>query len=566
MAHSVFEEALGSSAPEILLSIIEIVGNGFKAGDLGPGTIVGSAAYNLFCISAICVFAIKSPAVKRIEMYKVFIVTAFFGTFAYIWLLIILLFISPNVVEVWEAVVTLALFFILIWKKKKADLRQELEMSDGQRTPEQQLDADIRRYTRELSSQLDNARIVGDVPTPSMKTVCELTRNVARTYPVLSPEDQAKIIAYRMNKSLSKKSEEEQEIEKLIEQTGVVQPDGRIKPIVEFSARVYAVDRGDKQVKLTIVRRGPVKNAIKVNYTTVNGIAKKDEHFLFKSESLHFGPNETKRDVYIDLNEGADWRPNHVFYVHLKIEEQEDGDKTKLGDCSIARVRYPDLDASISGQPNVEFAKDNYVAKESIGWTRVYVTKRGKRSAADVTISYETQDGTAQENFDYVPVRDGRLMFYGQEYEKYIDIEILDDKADEKDETFTIEITKIHDHTFTFGVKRKTIVTIVSDDNMLKNVTNVRKLLGHYLKKMTPGQQTWKEQILNAVSVNAGDIANATLGDCLTHALAFPWKFAFAFIPPPSLLNGYPCFIIALVAIGLITAVVGKEISLKVEI
>jgi solute carrier family 8 (sodium/calcium exchanger) len=30
--------ALGSSSPEILLSIIEIVGNRFEAGDLGPGT------------------------------------------------------------------------------------------------------------------------------------------------------------------------------------------------------------------------------------------------------------------------------------------------------------------------------------------------------------------------------------------------------------------------------------------------------------------------------------------------------------------------------------------------
>ncbi|KAK6041222.1 hypothetical protein COOONC_21273 [Cooperia oncophora] len=33
--------ALGSSAPEILLSIIEIVGHGFRSGELGPGTIVG---------------------------------------------------------------------------------------------------------------------------------------------------------------------------------------------------------------------------------------------------------------------------------------------------------------------------------------------------------------------------------------------------------------------------------------------------------------------------------------------------------------------------------------------
>jgi solute carrier family 8 (sodium/calcium exchanger) len=39
--------ALGSSCPEILLAIIEIVGNNFKAGELGPGTIVGRSKKNL---------------------------------------------------------------------------------------------------------------------------------------------------------------------------------------------------------------------------------------------------------------------------------------------------------------------------------------------------------------------------------------------------------------------------------------------------------------------------------------------------------------------------------------
>ena len=42
--------ALGSSAPEIMLSVIEIWAKGFKSGELGPGTIVGSAAFNLFMI------------------------------------------------------------------------------------------------------------------------------------------------------------------------------------------------------------------------------------------------------------------------------------------------------------------------------------------------------------------------------------------------------------------------------------------------------------------------------------------------------------------------------------
>ena len=62
--------ALGSSSPEILLAVIEVVGNNFLAGDLGPGTIVGSAAFNLLVITAICVSAIESPSIKRIKNYK----------------------------------------------------------------------------------------------------------------------------------------------------------------------------------------------------------------------------------------------------------------------------------------------------------------------------------------------------------------------------------------------------------------------------------------------------------------------------------------------------------------
>ena len=49
---------LGSSAPEIMLSVIEIIGDGFEAGSLGPGTIVGSAAFNFFVIIAICMYVI----------------------------------------------------------------------------------------------------------------------------------------------------------------------------------------------------------------------------------------------------------------------------------------------------------------------------------------------------------------------------------------------------------------------------------------------------------------------------------------------------------------------------
>ena len=59
--------ALGSSAPEILLSVIEIIGNGFEAGKLGPGTIVGSAAFNLMAISSVCIMAIPGTETRKIK-------------------------------------------------------------------------------------------------------------------------------------------------------------------------------------------------------------------------------------------------------------------------------------------------------------------------------------------------------------------------------------------------------------------------------------------------------------------------------------------------------------------
>ncbi|ETN82216.1 Calx-beta domain protein [Necator americanus] len=113
--------ALGSSAPEILLSVIEIFGNNFEAGDLGPSTIVGSAAFNLFIIIAICIFVIPSGEIRRVQHVHVFWVTVLWSTFAYIWLYLILCVFSPNVVEVWEGVLTFIFFPLTVLSAYVAD-------------------------------------------------------------------------------------------------------------------------------------------------------------------------------------------------------------------------------------------------------------------------------------------------------------------------------------------------------------------------------------------------------------------------------------------------------------
>ncbi|XP_010851020.1 PREDICTED: sodium/calcium exchanger 2, partial [Bison bison bison] len=91
--------ALGSSAPEILLSVIEVCGHNFQAGELGPGTIVGSAAFNMFVVIAVCIYVIPAGESRKIKHLRVFFVTASWSIFAYVWLYLILAVFSPGVVQ-----------------------------------------------------------------------------------------------------------------------------------------------------------------------------------------------------------------------------------------------------------------------------------------------------------------------------------------------------------------------------------------------------------------------------------------------------------------------------------
>lgn len=95
--------ALGSSAPEILLSVIEVCGHNFQAGELGPGTIVGSAAFNMFVVIAVCIYVIPAGESRKIKHLRVFFVTASWSIFAYVWLYLILAVFSPGVVQVSRA-------------------------------------------------------------------------------------------------------------------------------------------------------------------------------------------------------------------------------------------------------------------------------------------------------------------------------------------------------------------------------------------------------------------------------------------------------------------------------
>jgi len=138
--------ALGSSAPEIMLNVIETVMNlGSEPGELGPSTIVGSAAFNLLVISGISILAVSPKndertdeelledgtprGVKKIEKLPVFAITTTFSILAYVWMFLVL---RDKEVKWYEAWVTFAFFWLLILTAWLADKIQSAKKREDE--------------------------------------------------------------------------------------------------------------------------------------------------------------------------------------------------------------------------------------------------------------------------------------------------------------------------------------------------------------------------------------------------------------------------------------------------
>eukprot|EP01044_Picomonas_judraskeda_P010317 COSAG03_NODE_1317_length_4341_cov_3.144272_1_plen_144_part_10 len=92
-------------------------------------TVVGSAAFNLLLVSAICVAAVPDGETRAIRNHGVFFVTAVASILAYAWLIAILAVWTPDVVTVWEAVLTLTFLPALVhlsYSADKGDLQKRL--------------------------------------------------------------------------------------------------------------------------------------------------------------------------------------------------------------------------------------------------------------------------------------------------------------------------------------------------------------------------------------------------------------------------------------------------------
>jgi len=582
--------ALGSSAPEILLAVIGIIGNNFESEALGPSTIVGSASFNLLAISAVCIAGVPTGEIRRIKAFPVFIITSFFSVFAYIWIVIVLVVSTPDKVDLWEAIVTFLFFPVLVVIAFFADKGHFNKIfCQGEERPSEKgekqlelgpLSGESQGMLPSEESFFKNGKVNKEALVDFIKTIKKNTN--------LSDEDAAIMAAskvvdsrpktriwYRINATRNmtggRKIQPTFKMnDKLKEVYDAINDDQELpnidypgsdtsKAIVEFHASSAAVLESIGTFKVLISRHGNLQDTVQVKVETIDGSANEGEDYVAINETLTFEPYQKEKEVSVTIVDDNQWEPDEEFFLKLALvpkdptmhaQDCDHGGAVKLGRTSIMEIKILNDD-----EPGTfQFERRGHLVKESCGEANLSVL-RENGADGDLKVKWRTVDKTAVSGKDYTG-GEGELEFKHGETQRTINIPIIDDMEAEKDENFEVELYEV-DNGGKLGKITKTAVTITNDDEFNTIMNKMMMMTNANVDELRVQNETWAQQMKDAMVVNGGDIDNATTMDYIMHFLTFPFKVIFALIPPAGLLGGYPCFLISLLFIGIIVIIVG---------
>lgn len=558
--------ALGSSAPEILLNVIEIMGDNYFAGELGPSCIVGSAAFNLLIIIAVCVAAVVPIGGRKIEGLEVYACTASFSVFAYAWLVVILKLRSPDVVELWEALLTFLFFPLLVWLSYALDTgligvpgRMKTASHITMIGTSHFHPGEIEQYLQELEKKH------GALP-PEQREELMISALQAKAKPSRA---QYRMMATRNMTGGKKIAIQKPGESKAVEMTSI-SSDKDAKPIavVNFKASAYSVLENAGKI-VTVVTRSNGEGTLQVDYSTEGVTANAGEDFVETSGVLTFGPGETEKSIEVTIIDDDEPEEDEMFLVKLANPRPN----AKLGSEGMTIVTIIDDD-----DPGLLGFKDedtHCTVQESDGSAHIFVS-RFKGSSGIVTVDYTTMDisatggGKDDTNCDYVK-SEGKLTFNPEEMRHEIIIPIMDRKQYDKAETFKVVLSNVT------GPNEKAqlaeyvncIVTIVHNSETRAVIDKVTAVLNVNADKYSVGTSSWSEQFKNAFTVGDDTGVDGLEGaeppstsDYVLHVLSLPWKIVFALVPPTDYMGGWLCFVIALIFIGGVTAMIADLANL----
>ncbi|XP_062616648.1 sodium/calcium exchanger 2-like isoform X6 [Saccostrea cucullata] len=455
--------ALGSSAPEIILALGETalkLGESEAEDSLGTFTIIGSAAFNLLIITSICIVSVPSPDSKRISEFGVFIVTAAWSIWAYIWMLIVVKYSSPGVIEPWEAWLTLAYMPIFVIMSYIVDngcrccRKKKVEDEEGSQD-----------HIRIMTNQQRRGSFAGHATAGKELHMLEVEkqqklRSDDHLHPYgndrrlsLSPGPKS---AKDINVSLDSDSHEKDHDQSNAEDRLVKMEKGSKEPQQSFARA-----RNHKNISTSIMNRARFRHAVVSAMTGTKkrvGSGHKSARFaeLVKQvQSINQASKEGKMpagDLYGKFTFASDRYAVLESAGKLTIDVLFHRNMPKAG-----------MKAQIMNGDTVAF-KNGSTQPTSIPATANPASKNNMEQVFEgtVTVEFETREGSGKAGKDF-KYRNGTLTFKDTEYRQSITLDIINDNQFENDCDFYVILKNATNGT-SLGDPSVTRVTIVDDD------------------------------------------------------------------------------------------------------
>jgi len=600
--------ALGSSAPEILLSLIELMGAGFYAGQLGPSTIVGSAAFNLLVIIAVCVSVIpngESRTIKRMAVYKV---TASCSVFAYLWLVIILALITPNVVDIWEGVLTFLFFPILLVVAFVADIG----MFSGGATHAKLLE-ELRETHPNLTDKELNLLVKQTLPVENKSRAAHRVNASAGTPSGTRsvPGTDLSIGFMAANFTFPEQTEE---LVLEVEKTGTLAGSRRV--IVEFAAKAGSVQgmpaancmpyhSGNKKARLStesfctegISERGYIdipadssRGKVMVSWrpdpagggTTAPEDGTEAKGGNMKFFTVHILQARALKPPIAGGGPGSSSRMSlaHSTWNHSKhhdaetLEEQVRERKLEkvhvLPEARNASVflQQGDEESQGFGQLRFETFEIEHIASSDSTTTARIKVQRISGHEGEIVCKYFTEPDSARPVYDFTHT-EGILTFACGAMEQAIEVPIIRKSKWEGVDRFFVMLEDVEG-------KSKVVIdecdrcTVTIQGSKPENRANaiackIAQTLDYAVNidAVRQGNDEWCDQFVMAMRPSADEESESDgVVSWTLHIIALPWKLLFACVPPTSYCGGWIRFFTALTFIGGVTALIGDVASL----
>ena len=217
-------------------------------------------------------------------------------------------------------------------------------------------------------------------------------------------------------------------------------------------ATIEEGNAGSTQATLTVSLSSAASKVVSVNYSTKNGTAISGSDYTASSGTLSFAVGETSKTFTIPVIGDTTLEANESFTVSLSSPSN-----ATLGTATDAQVMLSNDDVPSIALANVSVAEGDTGSNNKANLT----VTLSAASTQDISVSYTTADGTANNGSDYSATV-GSMVFAAGETSKTLSIPVLGDADVEPDETFTVALSSPSNATLSSNATAT--VSITNDD------------------------------------------------------------------------------------------------------